>query len=288
MEACATANYWARELSRLGHDVRLIPPAYVKAYVRRQKNDRADAAAICEAVSRPSMRFATLKTTTQQVVQVLHRTRELLIKQRVQLGNALRAHLAEFGHIFPQGAAGLDKTLGFVTENAGDLPEELMGILRVYVEQITRLRETLKGLERDMLLWHRSQQDSLRLATIPGIGTVTASAIVAAIGDGQQFHSGREFAAWIGLVPRQNSSGGKERLGRISKQGNAYLRQLLVTSATNYLRGERHARAVGGTWFSQLLKRKPGRLATVALANKMARVAWAVLTKGETYHAMPA
>ncbi|HUI22451.1 MAG TPA: IS110 family transposase [Methylocella sp.] len=210
LEACATANYWARELSRLGHDVRLIPPAYVKAYVRRQKNDRADAAAICEAVSRPSMRFATLKTMPQQMVQVLHRTRELLIKQRVQLGNALRAHLAEFGAIFPQGAAGLDKAIAFIKENSGDLPEELMGILRVYVEQITRIRETIKSLERDMLLWHRSQGDSLRLATIPGIGTVTASAIVAAIGDGKQFQSGREFAAWRGLVPRQNSSGGNQ------------------------------------------------------------------------------
>ena len=244
---------------------------------------------ICEAVSRPSMRFAGTKTLGQQTVQVLHRTRELLIKQRVQLSNALRAHLAEFGWIFPQGNAGLDKAIACVKDtHATDLPAALWDVLRCQVEQLTNLRAALAGLNKQMVAWHRADGDSKRLATIPGVGVVTASAILASIGNGKQFKSGREFAAWIGLVPRQNSSGGKEKLGRISKQGNRYLRQLLVAGATAYLRGKRCEKAAGGAWFSQLLQRKPGRVASVALANKMARIAWAVLTTGEYYRSATA
>ena len=284
MEACATAHYWGRELKKLGHDVKLIPPAYVKPYVKRQKNDRVDAAAICEAVTRPAMRFVAIKNEDQQSVQVLHRTRELLIRQRVQLGNALRAHIAEFGWVFPLGMAGLTKAISAVRETPDtDLPNLTRQVLLGIADQIDVLKKQISSLDQQMAAWHRSHVESQRLATIPGIGVVIASAIVATLGDGKQFRSGRDFAASIGLVPRQNSSGGKERLGQISKQGNHYLRQLLVLGATTQLRGKCPERAAGGVWFEQLLKRKPARLATVALANKMARVAWAVLTKNESY-----
>ena len=284
IEACATAHYWGRELSRLRHDVRLIPPAYVKPYVRRQKNDRVDAAAICEAVTRPTMRFVAIKTRDQQAIQVLHRARELLIRQRTQLGNALRAHLAEFGHIFPQGPVGMAQAINTIRESTeDDLPVLARQVLLTLADRLDALRTEIGDLDREMLAWHRANGDSCRLATIPGVGVVTASAILAALGDGKQFRSGREFAASIGLVPRQNSSGGKDRLGRISKQGNPYLRRLLVLGATTQLRGGRREKAPGGEWFDRLLQRKPARVATLALANKMARIAWAVLTKGETY-----
>ena len=284
MEACATSHYWAQEISKLGHDVKLIPPAYVKPYVRRQKNDRADAAAICEAVSRPSMRFVEVKTKDQQAIQVLHRTRELLIQQTTQTSNALRAHLAEFGRSFPLGNVGMSQAIDVVQDTVNiDLPAVAQQAMFSLVEQLKTLKQELIKLDKQMATWHKDQADSQRLATIPGIGVVTASAIVAAIGAGKQFQSGREFAAWVGLVPRQNSSGGKERLGRISKKGNAYLRKLLVMGATGQLRGKYIEKAPGGEWFGQLLRRKSARVASVALANKMARVAWAVLTKGENY-----
>jgi transposase len=286
MESCATSTYWAREIGNLGHEVKLIPPAYVKPYVRRQKNDKTDAAAICEAVSRPSMRFVALKTIEQQSIQVLHRTRELLVTQRTQTINALRAHLAEFGWIFPLGNLGVSKAIQAVqTLTERDCPVLVQQVLSSLVSQIEQLKKEVSKLDQHMLAWHRANADSQRLATIPGIGVVTASALVAAIGDGKHFQSGREFAAWLGMVPRQNSSGGKERLGRISKQGNAYVRRLLVVGATALLRGDYRKNAAGGAWFTELLMRKPARVATVALANKMARVAWAVLNRGDVYRA---
>ncbi|MCB1839353.1 MAG: IS110 family transposase [Alphaproteobacteria bacterium] len=286
MEACATAHYWARELSTLGHEVKMIPPSYVKPYVRRQKNDRADAAAICEAVSRPSMRFVAVKSVDQQAIQVLHRSRELLIRQRTQLINALRAHLAEFGVIFPQGNAGVAQAINAVREtDKPDLPVFVKQVLSGLADHIERLKQEIAALDRRMTAWHKDHADSRRLATIPGIGIVTASAIIAAVGDGRQFKSAREFAAWIGLVPRQSSSGGKERLGRISKKGNTYLRQLLVIGATTQLRHRKKGMAPGGLWFEQLLIRKPARVASVALANKLARIAWAILTGCTEYRA---
>jgi transposase len=284
MESCATSTYWAREISRFGHEVKLIPPAYVKPYVRRQKNDKTDAAAICEAVSRPSMRFVTVKTVEQQSVQVLHRARELLITQRTQTINALRAHLAEFGLIFPQRNVGVAQAVDAVQDlKEKGCPDFVRQVLSSLVNQLEHLKNEVSRLDQQMAAWHRANADSQRLATIPGIGVVTASALVAAIGDGKQFRSGRELAAWLGMVPRQNSSGGKECLGRISKQGNAYVRTLLIVGATALLRGSYREKAAGGTWFIDLLKRKPARVASVALANKMARIAWAVLTKGGVY-----
>jgi transposase len=286
IESCATSTYWAQEIGKLGHEVKLMPPAYVKPYVRRQKNDKTDAAAICEAVRRPTMRFVAVKTVEQQAVQTLHRTRELLVAQRTQTINALRAHLAEFGLIFVQRNVGVAEAIAAVRDaDSTAIPAFVRQVLTSLVDQIEHVRKEVSALEKQMVAWHRANADSQRLATVPGIGVITASAILAAIGNGKQFHSSREFASWLGMVPRQNSSGGKERLGRISKQGNGYLRTLLVNGATALLRGTYRKKAAGGAWFSELLKRKPPRVAAVALANKMARVAWAVLTKGGVYRA---
>jgi len=288
IESCATSTYWAREIGALGHNVKLIPPSYVKPYVRRQKNDRVDAEAICEAVGRPSMRFVTLKTIEQQAIQVLHRSRSLLITQRIQLVNALRAHMAEFGVIFPQGLAGAALAIKTLKEGKDkSIPAFAQNVLLSLVSQLEHLRQEIKKLDQQMMAWHKTNADSQRLATVPGIGHVTASAVLAAIGDGKQFNSAREFAAWLGLVPRQNSSGGKDCLGRISKKGDPYLRRLFVTGATTQLRGSHRDKTVGGAWFSSLLRRKAARVASVALANKMARVAWALLTKGQAYRPAP-
>lgn len=284
MEACATSHYWAQELGKLGHDVRLIPPAYVKPYVRRQKNDRADAAAICEAVSRPSMRFAPVKTIEQQSVQILHRSRDLLVRQYTQLTNALRSHLSELGVVFPFGKAGIASAMAAVQEPKDDkIPAFVRQVLLSLVGQINQVKTEIAALNTQLAAWHKEHADSQRLAAIPGVGIITATTVIAAVGDGKQFKSGREFAAWIGLVPRQNSSGGKEQLGSISKKGNIYLRRLLITGATTQLLGKRRERAPGGLWFQAVLARKPARVACVALANKMARIIWAVLSRGETY-----
>lgn len=283
VEACATAHHWGRELGKLGHRVKLIPPSYVKPYVRRGKNDAVDAAAICEAVTRPHMRFVAIKSEEQQAALVQHRTRDLLIRERVRFGNALRGHLAEFGFVFPQGEAGLREALAFVNAPAAAVPELAHNALRRLGEQYVSLQKDILALEKDILAWHRATATSRRLATIPGIGPLVASAIAATVGDARQFKSARELAAWVGLTPKQNSSGGKERLGRISRQGNAYIRRLLVLGATGQLRGSRRDKAPGGAWFGALCGRKPPRVAAVALANKMARVVWAVMVKEQDY-----
>jgi transposase len=285
MEACATAHHWGRELTKLGHIVRLMPASYVKAYVKRNKNDAADAAAICEAVTRPSMRFVAIKSADQQASLMLHRTRDLLVRQRTQLINAMRAHLAELGMVAAQGRDGVKELIAIVMDEGNDrLPSAMREALRTLVAQLAALQEQIGVLERRIHVEHRSDEASRRLEAIPGIGVIGATAIVATVTVPAAFKSGREFAAWIGLVPRQNSSGCKERLGGISKQGDRYLRRLLIVGAIAVLR---HARAHPDKhpWLIQLLARRPAKVAAVALANKMARIAWAVLARGDTYRA---
>jgi transposase len=285
MEACATAHHWARELEALGHDVRLMPASYVKAYVKRGKNDAADAAAICEAVTRPSMRFVPIKSVEQQAALMLHRARDLLIRQRTQLINALRAHLAELGMVAATGRDGVKKLIAIVAGGTEQqLPGPMREALQALIAQLEALQQQIGKLECQIHAQHRASEASRRLETIPGIGVIGATAIAATVTDPTVFKSGREFAAWIGLVPRQNSSGGKERLGSISKQGDRYLRRLLVVGATAVIR---HARAhpAKHPWLMQLLARRPAKVVAVALANKMARIAWAVLARGGTYRA---
>ncbi len=286
MEACATAHFWARELVALGHQVKAIPPSYVKAYVRRGKNDAADAEAICEAVTRPNMRFVPIKTEDQQAALMLHKARELLMRQQIMLVNALRAHMAELGMIAPQGR-GKVKDITAVIEDEEDesIPALARAALRPLVAQLRATEHSTSALDDEIMAWHKNNAASQRLATIPGVGFLTASAIAATVPDPSFFRSGREFAAWLGLVPRQNSSGGKERLGRISKQGNRYIRRLLVIGATSMLRYARARTAPGADWVNRLLERRPPRLVTVAMANKTARIAWALMAKGETYRA---
>jgi len=238
MEACATAHHWARELIKLGHTVRLIPPVYVKAYVKRSKNDAADAAAICEAVTRPSMRFVPVKTIEQQAALSVHRTRDLLIRQRTQLTNALRAHLAEFGIVAEQGREGLNKLVEIISDAAlaQSLPREMLQALHVMLAQLTSLQQQISELDRLIKNQHRASDVSQRLEAVPGIGVIGATAIAATVTDPGQFKSGRDLAAWIGLVPKQYSTGGKARLGSISKQGDRYLRRLLVVGGTSVVK----------------------------------------------------
>jgi len=285
MEACATSHHWAREIARHGHEVRLMPPGYVKPYVKRGKNDAADAAAICEAVRRPSMRFVPVKSAAQQSALMLHRTRDLLIWQRTQLINALRGHLAELGLVAAKGREGVARLLALVADQGDErLPALARFACQALMGQLAALQGQIGVLERRLHAEHRANEASRRLETIPGIGVITASALVGTVTDPAAFRSGREFAAWIGLVPRQTSTGGKARLGRISKQGDRYLRRLLVAGALAVLKQAR-ARPDKHPWLTRLLARRPAKVAAVALANKMARTAWAVLARGESYRA---
>jgi transposase len=282
MEACASAHHWARELMALGHEVRLMPPAYVKAYVKRGKTDAADAEAIAEAVTRPTMRFVAVKTTAQQAALMLHKSRDLLVRQRTMLINALRGHLGEFGIIAPQGSAGVRVALRSLLVERDRLPELAQAALRGLAAQLEALSAEIEGLERRILAWHRADETSRRLATIPGIGPITASAMAASVPDPNLFNSGRQFAAWLGLTPRAHSSGGKERLAGISKMGDGYLRRLLVVGATAVLRMARQRR-IGGAWIMSLIERKKPKAAAVALANKTARIAWVLMARKENY-----
>jgi len=289
MEACATSHHWAREIAALGHEVRLIPPAYVKPYVKRQKNDAADAEAICEAVSRPNMRFVPVKSEEQQSVLVLHRSRDLLMRQRTMILNAIRAHLAEFGIIAARGPRKVAELVARLREGDGlDVPALARAALMVLAAQLDSLAIQIRGIERQLMAWHRQSAASRRLETIPGVGLITATALAASVPDPGVFRSSRQFAAWLGLVPRQNSSGGRERLGRVSKMGNGYLRRLLVVGATSVSRRAGTDASRTGFWVRSLLERKPARLVTVAIANKTARTAWALLVRGESYRAAPA
>lgn len=288
MEACGGAHFWARELGQLGHEVRLMPPAYVKAYLKRGKTDAADAEAICEAVTRPNMRFVPAKSEAQQATAVELKTRELLIRQRTQAVNAFRAHLSEYGIIAAQGAAKLGDLVA-VVRDAEDrrLPQMAREVLLELVGQLEELESRIERLDRRMIRRVREDEAARRLATIPGVGAVTAAALQGLVPDPQGFRSARHFAAWLGLTPRPHSSGGKERLGRISRQGNPTLRRLLVLGATARLRHARRA-ADEASWAARLLARRPFKVVAVALANRMARIAWALLTKGGTYRASPA
>lgn len=283
MEACAAAHHWAREIAALGHEVKLMPPHYVKPYVKRNKNDVADAEAICEAVTRPTMRFVAVKSAEQQSVLMLHRTRALLVRQRTMLVNAIRAHMAEFGVV---ARTGLPQVKDLLAVIADEEDERIPPLARTCLEGLTRqllsLEHEIVGAERRIHAWHRTNEESRRLETTPGIGPITASALVSSIANPSIFKSGRSMAAWIGLVPRQNSSGGKERMGRVSKQGDQYLRWLLVAGAMTVIR---HAKRRGTTdpWLANIIADKPTKVAAVALANKNARIAWALLRQGGTY-----
>jgi transposase len=285
MEACATAHYWARQLTKLGHEVRLMPAKDVKAYVKRNKNDAADAEAICEAVRRPTMRFVRVKSAEQQGQLMQHRTRDLLMRQRTQLINALRAHLAELGITAAQGREGIKGLLAIVANDRDSrLPIDARASLMVLAAQLESVQMLIGSIEKRIIALHRSSDASKRLETIPGIGIVGATTIAAIVTDPKAFRSGRDFAAWLGLVPRQDSTGGKQKLGPISKQGDRYLRRILVVGAHAVLRRARqHPEKY--PWLTQLLVRRPFKVVAVALANKMARIAWALLAKGGTYRA---
>jgi transposase len=284
MEACGTSHYWARELIKLGHQVRLMPPAYVKPYVKRGKTDAADAEAICEAVTRPTMRFVAVKSPEQQAALSMHRTRDLLVKQRTQLVNMIRGLLAEFGIDIPKG---LERALlmarRIVDGEAPDVPMEAAKIVGTLSQQALDIHVRLREIDRDLLVWQRGNDVARRLMTIPGIGPIGATALAASITDPRQFRSGRQFAAWLGLTPLQKSSGGKERLGRISKMGDKYLRKLLIVGMTSLVRRAKYNSKTVDLRLADLLARKPVRVATVAMANKTARIVWAVMARGETY-----
>ena len=282
LEACATAHYWARELRALGHEVRLMPAQYVKAYIKRNKHDAADAEAICEAVQRPTMRFVPVKTADQQAAVLLHRGRERLVRQRTGLVNALRGHLAEFGVIAPQGLRNVGDLIAIVRAD-GDtrLPDVARQVLQVLANQIEQIEAAISALERQLLAWHKSNPVSQRLASIPGIGPIIATAIATTVADPNVFRSGREFAAWLGLVPRQNSTGGKIRLGGITKRGNRYLRRLLINGASANLLRSKATKA--DPWVIGLRRRRPPLVVAVALANKTARIAWAVMLRQKEY-----
>jgi transposase len=283
MEACATAHYWARELTKLGHEVRLMPAKDVKAYVKRNKNDAADAEAICEAVGRPRMRFVRAKSAEQQGRLMQHRARDLLLRQQTQVINALRAHLAELGMVAAQGREGLKQLLTIIAdEKDARLPIDARASLIVLAAQLQALHTMIGSIEKRLTVQHRANEASKRLESIPGIGLIGASAITATMTDPKSFRSGRDFAAWIGLVPRQDSTGGKQKLGPISKKGDRYLRRILVVGAHSVLRRAKQS-PEKYPWLTQLLARRPFKVVAIALANKMARVAWALLARGGTY-----
>jgi transposase len=284
IEACASSHHWSRELQALGHTVRLMPPAYVKPYVKRHKNDATDAEAICEAVTRPNMRFVPTKTREQQSCLTLHRTRHLFIRQQTSVINVIRAHLAEFGIVAPVGRKGVEQLLG-VAADAGDkrLPEVTRACITALGAQLQTLKAQILQFDRLIMAWHRSSETSRRLDDIPGVGPALATALVATVADPKAFRSGRNFSAWIGIVPKQHSSGGKDRLGSISKRGDRYLRGLFVAGALAVIRYAKIHGTKRRPWLTALLARRPTKVAAIALANKIARMAWAMMAKGERY-----
>jgi transposase len=284
IEACASSHHWSRELKALGHTVRLMPPAYVKPYVKRQKNDAADAEAICEAVTRANMRFVATKTPEQQSGMVLHRTRHLFIRQQTSVINAIRAHLAEFGIVAPVGRKGIEELLDVVADPSDKrVPAIARVCLAALGAQLRRLKQQILEFDRIIMTWHRSNEASRRLDAIPGVGPMLATALVGSVADPKAFRSGRNFSAWIGLVPKQHSSGGKERLGSISKQVDRYLRGLFVAGALAVIRYAKIHGTKQRPWLTALLARRPTKVAAIALANKIARMVWAMMARGERY-----
>ena len=284
IEACASSHHWSRELQALGHTVRLMPPAYVKPYVKRHKNDATDAEAICEAVGRPNMRFVATKTPGQQSCLTLHRTRHLFIRQRTSVINAIRAHLAEFGIVAPVGRHGVEQLLQVVADKSDKrLPEVARICVAALGAQLQTLKAKILEFDRLIMAWHRSSETSRQLDDIPGVGPALATALVASIADPNAFRSGRDFSAWIGVVPKQNSSGGKDRLGSISKRGDRYLRGLFVAGALAVIRYAKIYGTKHRPWLTALLARRPTKVAAIALANKIARMAWAMMAKGQRY-----
>jgi transposase len=287
MEACSGAHHWARELIGLGHEVRLIPPAYVKPFVKRHKNDAVDAEAICEAVQRPGMRFVAVKTEEQQAAGMVFRTRDLLVRQRTQFVNALRGHLAEYGWVAPRGLAHVAMLADLLDEEemASSLPDAARAMLRVMTDMLAELDERIANLDKEIAVRARENEVARRLMTIPGIGPIAATAIVALAPPVETFTKGRDFAAWLGLAPLQHSTGGKQKLGRISKMGERTIRRLLIIGGSSVVRQATVRGAPAGSWLERMLARKPRMLVSVALANKMARTAWALMTTNEDYRA---
>lgn len=285
MEACPGAHHWGREIGRLGHTVKLIAPAYVKPFVKRQKNDAADAEAICEAAQRPTMRFVAVKSEAKQAAAVIFRARDVLVGQRTQLINAIRGHLAEYGLIAPQGPCHVERLIAQIEDPSSDIPQAARACLAVLVGTLRHLREQTAALDAEIAARAKADDTARRLMSVPGIGPLIATAIEALAPPVETFRSGRDFAAWVGLTPVQRSTGGKERLGRTSRMGERTLRRLLIIAASAVVRWAKRKGVPAGSWLGQMLARKPPMLVIVAVANKNARIAWALLTKGGIYRA---
>ena len=286
MEACGSAHHWARKLESFGHAVKLMPPQYVKPYVKTNKNDAADAEAICEAVTRPNMHFVPIKSTEQQAILSLHRIRQGYVKARTAQANQIRGLLAEFGLEIPQGIGYISKRVPDIIEDASN---ELPGILRIEIqsllEHLNELDTRADHCEKKIVAWHKQSETSKKLEAIPGIGPLTATALIASLGEAKNFKNGRQVAAWIGLVPRQHSSGGKQNLLGISKRGDIYLRTLLIHGARSviYRSGQKENPTDRQSWLNQLTQRRNKNVAAVALANKNARIVWAILHHNREY-----
>jgi len=285
MEACGGAHHWGRELERLGHEVRLIAPAYVKPFVKRQKNDARDAEAICEAAQRPGMRFVAVKPEAQQASAALFRARDLLVRQRTQLINALRGLTAEHGWVVPQGRWKAAQLMADIEDPACTLPHAARDVFLVLIDTVRALDTRIDAFDREIAKRARQDEDASRLMAIPGVGPLIATAMLALAPPSASFRRGRDFAAWLGLTPRQRSTGGKQRLGSITKAGERSLRRLLIVGAAAVVRHASRQGAPQGSWLANLLARKPRMLAIVALANKTARIIWALLAKGGVYQA---